>query len=326
MINRTALLAVLPWVAAIAAAGACAPVAAELPAPPAAFQVITDAKTTAPTSLTLLGTAGGPVVSTERAGIASLLRVNGENYLIDAGHGVAEQLAHFGMDGRNTPRVFITHLHDDHYIGLAALASFAFTLRGTGMEIIGPPRTGELETALESMLGVSAKIRIVENRIPTKLEDFVASREFTGGEIYRDANVVVTALENQHFRLAADSDMAKENKSYTLAFAFDGMRVVFTGDTGPFHGLTEFTRGADVLVAEMASYTDVQMVPEIIRPHMEHEHLSPTAVGQLAHRAGVKVLVLSHIGIVTEEDMAAVRKEFSGQIVLGSDLMTIPLK
>jgi hypothetical protein len=43
--------------------------------------------------LITLGTAGGPVPRFERAGISTLIQVNGESYLFDAGAGMTRQLA-----------------------------------------------------------------------------------------------------------------------------------------------------------------------------------------------------------------------------------------
>jgi ribonuclease BN (tRNA processing enzyme) len=172
---------------------------------------------------------------------------------------------------------------------------------------------------------VSAAIRIIESRIEGTVEDIETSREVVEGEAFRDDNVRVTSLVNQHFRIAADTEMGRLNKSLGFAFEFGDQRIVFTGDTGPFGRLVEFTRGADILVAEMASYADRAGVPPHIVPHMDHEHLSPTEVGRLAERAGVRVLILSHIGSVGEADVAEIRRNFSGEVIVGQDMATFVL-
>jgi ribonuclease BN (tRNA processing enzyme) len=55
---------------------------------------------------------------------------------------------------------------------------------------------------------------------------------------------------------------------------------------------------------------------------MDVEHLSPAQVGDLAAQAGVGKLVLSHVGKVSEADLAQVRAHYSGPVVLGQDLQT----
>lgn len=277
-----------------------------------------------PASITLLGTGGGPGGRAERAGIATLLQVGGKNFLIDAGEGVSRQLARAGVSERQIDRVLITHLHDDHTAGLLGLATFAFTLRAKSMEIFGPAGTQDLVRGLVSVLNVSAQIRMSEGRFATDPAGFLRAQEFASGAVYAADGVKITAVENTHFRLPAGSPAAR-NKSYSLRFDFRGKSVVFTGDTGPSRSLVEFTQGADVLIAEMVSPADRKAVPPAVREHMDLEHLSPTEVGLLAEEAGVKTLILSHVGEVDHADLAEVRRNFRGPVILGKDLMRLPL-
>lgn len=62
------------------------------------------------------------------------------------------------------------------------------------------------------------------------------------------------------------------------------------------------------------------MPPQIVQ-HMLAEHLTPPELGKLARDAGVKTLVLSHIGAVGKSDVVEIRKVFSGRIVVGRDLL-----
>jgi ribonuclease BN (tRNA processing enzyme) len=270
-------------------------------------------------SLTLLGTAGGPGARVDRAGIATLLQVNGKSYLIDAGEGVARQLVRAGLRETDIPLVFLTHLHDDHTAGLGALATFAFTLRSPGMEVVGPLGTADLVTALVGVLNVNAEIRMNQGRFPAPPSAFLKAREYQAGVVYDDGQVRVTAIENTHYDFPPNSPAARD-RSYALRFAAGGKVIVFTGDTGPSPEVEKLAEGADILVSEMASAADRRSVPPFVLRHMEREHLSPTEVGKLATRAHVKMLVLSHIGIVERSDLAELRRAFAGPIVVGADL------
>jgi len=53
---------------------------------------------------------------------------------------------------------------------------------------------------------------------------------------------------------------------------------------------------------------------------MIEEHLSPTQVGQLARDAKVKQLVLSHLVGADPEDIAEIKKWYSGPVTVGEDL------
>lgn len=68
---------------------------------------------THPTKLVLLGTAGGPLPSPVRSGIAQAVVVAGRVYLVDCGTGVTRQLRRARLLSR-LHRVFVTHLHSDH--------------------------------------------------------------------------------------------------------------------------------------------------------------------------------------------------------------------
>ena len=129
------------------------------------------------------------------------------------------------------------------------------------------------------------------------------------GEVYKDANIKVTAAENTHFHFPAGTPAYGKYKSYSYRFETPDRVVVFTGDTGASDAVTELAKGADVLVTEVVSADDVKEArirdgrwqamsekeqPEYIR-HMIEEHLTPEQIGVMATRAGVKTVVMSHL-------------------------------
>jgi ribonuclease BN (tRNA processing enzyme) len=123
-----------------------------------------------------------------------------------------------------------------------------------------------------------------------------------------------------------------------FGFRFDTPRgsVAFSGDTGPCDNLVRLARGADVLVHEVI---DVDLLAqrlrrlpnfEAIRNHLASAHSTPEQVGEVATRAGVRTLVLSHLvpgdGERTEDDWEhRVRPHFDGEVVCGVDLDELAL-
>jgi ribonuclease BN (tRNA processing enzyme) len=105
-----------------------------------------------------------------------------------------------------------------------------------------------------------------------------------------------------------------ESIAYRIASA-DGHSVVYSGDTDYSENLIELAKDADLLVCESA-------LPDS-RP--VKGHLTPSMAGEIATRAGVHKLVLTHfypdcdnVDITRE-----CRKTYSGPLLLAQDLMRI---
>src|SRR5688500_9535653 len=94
----------------------------------------------AKTRLILLGTAGGPRPKPPRSAPAQVIIINDVVYVIDAGDGVARQLAIAGVPLANLRHVFVTHHHSDHNAGYGNLLLLAWAsgLR-TRVDTWGPP-------------------------------------------------------------------------------------------------------------------------------------------------------------------------------------------
>jgi ribonuclease BN (tRNA processing enzyme) len=271
------------------------------------------------TVLTLLGTQGGPGLTVRRAGESSLLTVRGKRYLIDAGIGATRRLAEAGVTLPSLTAIFITHPHNDHTADLPGLMAI-YASRQHPLEIIGPPRTADFVKGVLAILRINEEIRAEQGgQSVAEAEAMYRARDVQPGLVYSDDLVKVTAKENAHFHFKAGS-AASPNKSYAYRFQTPHKVVVFTGDTGVDPGLAKFAEGADILVCEMVSAAVGKRAAGPGRYHMIEEHLSPTQVGQLARDAKVKQLVLSHLVGADPEDIAEIKKWYSGPVTVGEDL------
>jgi ribonuclease BN (tRNA processing enzyme) len=297
------------------------------------------------TRLVLLGTGAGPIPRKDRSQPANLLVVGGRPYLIDAGNGVARQLAHAGFVPSDVRNVFITHHHIDHNADMGSLMSYAWIEDNkrndksvAPMRFYGPPSTTDLVQASLSYLSVSE--RIFRAGVPmSPAAGHFEGRDIRGpGEIFRDDRVVVTVAENSHYAKAVESTSTSVDKSFAYRFDTPGRSIVFCGDTGPSDAVTDLAKGADVLVCEVndteaalkeiASSTRLPpLALKAVRMHMEKQHISPEQIGQMATKAGVKSVVLTHIspGLDGEVDLSpyteGVRKYFNGSVIAGRDLL-----
>ena len=107
--------------------------------------------------------------------------------------------------------------------------------------------------------------------------------------------------------------------------------IAFSGDTGPCDNVVGLAKGADILVHEVIDvdrlFERLSELPnaDAVRNHLAAAHSSPEQVGDVATRAGVTRLVLTHLvpgdGDPSDEEwVARVRPHFDGEIVCGADL------
>ena len=291
------------------------------------------------TTVTLLGTAGGPILRRSRSQPASLLTVNDVSYLVDAGDGAASQLTKAGVAIPQIRHIFLTHLHADHVAGLAPLLLFAWTSAAAHpMTIYGPPGTKQLLNAGLSYIETPVDIhRLQYPPVPVPKELFSAEeptlREGVDSSlIYQDESVSVYAVENTHYTTMPQvARVYGIDRSYSYRFDTPDRSVVFSGDTGQSDALVALAKDADILVIEVIdldrqidvirSMTDL---PDeklaVVIEHMEREHISPEQIGLLAEEASVGQVILTHIvpGLDGEQDTSryseGVRKHYSGPV------------
>lgn len=109
--------------------------------------------------------------------------------------------------------------------------------------------------------------------------------------------------------------------------------VVFSGDTAFSDNLIRLAQGADILVHEVIDPQWVEsLFPSPPTPaqqakihHLINSHTSIEEVGDVAERAGVKTLVLSHLAPADnpKSRWAEAGRRFSGKLVVGEDLMQL---
>lgn len=244
MLTKAAtFVTVVVGVAAVALTGASL---AQNATPSAATPAATPAAKPATSSgiqLITLGTTAGPLPRKDRAQSSNVLIVNGTPYLIDAGDGVARRLVQAGVDFTKIGRVFITHNHGDHTMGVPNLLSVEWQYnRREPIVFYGPPGTEEMVKAALVFDDVDAAIRLSETQV-TPIEKIVVAHNVGTGQIYEDGNVKVTAVENTHFQFKPGSPAYGKFKSYGYRFQIGDKAVVFTGDTGPSEAVTNLAKG-----------------------------------------------------------------------------------
>lgn len=293
------------------------------------------------TRFILLGTAGGPVPRVQRSQPANLLDVGGRIYLIDAGDGVMRQLAAAGYRPGDVQTVFLSHLHLDHVAGLSTLLGMNWVSRANKpMTIHGPVGTKALVEGARAYLAQPEALFTAQIPPGPSIATITEAREIAGSGpvvIFQDDRLKVTAVENSHYDTMDPAKLPKGAKSFAYRFDTADRSIVYTGDSGPSEAMEKLAQGADILVSEVIDLPGTmaflsrqyKVSPAVLQPqidHMEKEHFTPEEIGRMAARAGVGMVVLTHIvmGFDTETDMRAytegVRRHFKGPVVIGRDL------
>ena len=280
-------------------------------------------------SLRFLGTsASRPTV--ER-GVSALAVVReGETFLFDCGEGTQRQMMRYGV-GFSLRDIFFSHMHVDHMLGVVGLMrTMALQGREESLCLWGPP-------------GSAKVLRRAETLGADRVGFPVEYRELAAGESIRRDGYSIFAFGADHMRTPAigfalvedirlgrfNPDRAKElgipegplwgRLHRGIAVTLDdgreidpaqlvgptrpGRKLVITGDTRPCDATVEAAMGADVLVHE-ATFADEEAARAA-----ETGHSTAREAAEVALRAGVRRLVLTHLSARYSRDASELERE-----------------
>ena len=267
--------------------------------------------------------SGTPIPDPSSSGPAVAIVVNGQAYLFDAGAGVvrraqeaAEKHGIPELQAFNLTRLFITHLHSDHTLGLPDVMLTPWVVgRSQPLEVFGPKGTAAM---VENMkLAYSEDIRMRSEGLEHLPRDGlkVNVHEIEKGIVYRDANVTVRAIPVCH---------GSWKQAFGYAVEAGGRRILISGDTAPCPALTEACQQCDVLVHEVYSAARFALFPASAKTYHASFHTSTRELAEIAAKCKPKLLVLYHqlyFGTKDEVDLVKeIHESYSGPTVNGQDL------
>lgn len=287
-----------------------------------------------------LGTSAGPVTRPMRSQPANLLRFDGQDYLVDVGDGTAGQLSKAGVQTKMVDAVFISHLHFDHTGGLAAVLGLRFQTNGTDpLTIYGPPGTQQLVDGILSSMepGTTANYGVA-GAPPVDHRAGIEVVELRDGDTVDVGRMAVSVAANTHYSFPPESELASRFQSLSLRFDLPDRSIVYTGDTGPSGAVEALARDADMLVVEMmdipltiawmmeANPGMPEGVARTMQSHLGAHHLSPVQVGEMAARANVGSVVVTHFsGWEVNQPghvqyLAQIAQNYDGRFVIADDM------
>jgi len=284
-----------------------------------------------PTALEIIVLGSGGPGATGRAASSYLVLIDGiPRILVDAGPGSFARLGEAKASLANTDIVLLTHLHVDHAGELAGLFK-ARAVSSSGpivFKVWGPsgspagaqgayfPSTSRFLHLLFGPQGAFAYLSDFSAPMTLQAHDIPA-------RVTTDASPHVIFKENS---LAISSIAGHHGDAPAVIFRIDdaGRSVTFSGDIDAegLANLRSIAKGSDLLV-----FNTVVLDPPDSPAVLYTLHTSPSAIGALAKKAGVKRLLLSHLSPAVEERQDAVlksiRKSFDGPVDMAKDGMRV---
>jgi len=257
-----------------------------------------------------------------RFGPSILVEAGDKKLLFDCGRGATQRLYELHIPFNEVDRLFLTHLHSDHTVGIPDLWLTGWVMgRRVPLRVWGPAGTREMMAHLQQAYAFDVHIRRdVDEQLPAA-GAVLEPHEIEQGVAYEDQGVKVTAF-------LVDHGAVKPAFGYRVDFA--GHSVTLSGDTRFSENLIRFAQGTDVLIHEVLDLeayraADNIYTPEQIQKVINH-HTTAEQAGVVFARVKPRLAVYSHfVPLEAPNVLAETRKNYSGPVELGEDLMSIEI-
>ncbi len=266
--------------------------------------------------IVFLGTSGSLPTSQRNLPAVALHRGR-EIILFDCAEGTQRQMLKVGLSINRITKIFISHLHGDHVMGLPGiLQTLSLLERETPLHIYGPSKLSSFISSLIETLefGLSFDLHI---------------HHVHGGDVIEFPDYIVKCEEVNHGPIEAYAYAFEEKprpgkfhpeKAVALGIPMGplwkqlqlgrsvvlengrlvhseevvdpprpGRKVVYSGDTAPCQSLTKLSAFADVLIHESTFDHALE------HKAYETRHSTSVQAALTAREAKVKLLVLTHI-------------------------------
>ena len=250
--------------------------------------------------VTILG-SGTCVPSLKRSSCSVLMQAGASKLLFDSGPGTMRRLLEAETSIFDISHIFYSHFHPDHtgeFVPLIFATKYPDgSRRKIPLTVAGGRGLLNFYEGLKSVYGhwielAPGLLEIIE--FDNKNADMITFENFT-----------VTTAPVRH---------SEESIAFCIV-STDGFSVVYTGDTDYSETIIDLAKDADLLICECA-------LPD---KHKVKGHLTPSLAGDLAAKAGVRKLILTHFyPECDKEDIAAeCRQTYDGPLMLAEDLMQL---
>ena len=296
-----------------------------------------------------LGTSGS-VPTPKRSLPAILIKRENEQFMFDCGENAQRQMIIARTGFHKKMKIFITHMHGDHILGLPGLLqTMALLDRTRELDIYGPPGIKrfltDIKETVQFVLTFPVNIHeiaypgiicdeehytvqaVKSNHVVNSLAYAFAEKPMPGRFYPLKAKALGIKegplwsqlqkgnnVKLPNGRIVKPSDVMGQNRK--------GRKIVYTGDTRPFKDLAGFAADADLLI------NDCTLGDDLAERADEDGHSTPSQAAENAKKAKVKKLVLTHISARYDDTstlLKQARKIFRNTVV-AEDFFRIELQ
>ena len=264
--------------------------------------------------VTFLGTSGSMPTS-QRGSSSVVLRLGRELLMFDCGEGTQRQMVKAHVGFQRPMKIFISHLHGDHVLGLPGLLqSMSLLRREKPLHIYGPEGLVKYIRAFSESLGApifpTMVYEIKEEGVIFESDQYTvhaipAVHRVTAwsyvfvendrpGRFYPDKAKALGVPKGELWgKLQAGEPVQVDGREILPELVTGpvrkGRKIVYSGDTAPCQDLVEVSRDADLLIHEST------FLEELVERALEDGHTTARQAALIARDAKVKQLALTHL-------------------------------
>ncbi|MCX6090274.1 MAG: MBL fold metallo-hydrolase [Candidatus Atribacteria bacterium] len=269
---------------------------------------------------------------------------NGDSFVFDFGSGVSSKYVAMGISPSRMDKVFLTHLHGDHVSDLITLYCFGPSQdRKSPLYLYGPSADNPEEGTIAFADNLKKLMKWHEEAfsfVTTGLKnggdgyDIVAKElpyMTVGGIAYEANGVKITHFPAVHDR----------NGSISYKLEWNGLSMVFSGDTRPNNYMVEQAKGVDVLIHEMVVPPEVwasknsglkpgdkgwKQAVSFATAVQNNSHTPQKALGYIFSQTNPRLAVATHFQVnddTTGPALNDIRSWYKGPVVIATDLLVI---
>jgi len=299
-------------------------------------------------NIIFLGT-GGSWPTGKRNVTSIALKRGSEILLFDCGEGTQRQFQKSKLSHMQISKIFITHFHGDHFLGLPGLIqTMQLNDRDKALHVYGPKGMKSLLQQLLSLGYFKPAYKIISHEVADgDILDFdgyvinvlrvkhgipavayCLEEKIRPGRFDKPKALKLGVPEGplfsrlQHGKTITLKDGREITPEMVLGASRKGRKIVISGDTKPCYKMVEFSKDADVLIHDATFDSSLEEIAG------EYGHATAFQAAEIAKKANVDKLFLTHISPryldkkVLEEDA---RKAFKNSFV-AKDFQDVEVK